>query len=509
MTAMPATEYEAVIGLEVHCQLSTETKIFCACRARLPEGRSVGDEAANANTCEICAAHPGTLPVLNRKAVEYAVMAGLGTNCAIQPKSVFARKNYFYPDLPKGYQISQYDLPLCTNGYIEVIGSSGDSRKIRIARIHMEEDAGKSVHMEGYSLVNLNRAGVPLIEIVSAPDLRDAREASAYLRALYAIVTYLGICDGNLQEGNFRCDANVSVRPRGSNTLGTRAEIKNINSFRFVERAIDYEVARQIEVLRAGGRVVQETRLFDSSRGVTQSMRSKEDAQDYRYFPDPDLIPLRLNPDWIETLRKNLPELPMQMQARLVRDFELSRQDAEALTASRAMARFFIEAMGHSAVQGIQKSNPARGAFLAKTAANLLLGEISRLVNDEGIEIHRSRLTPGHLANAVAALERAEISSTGAKQLISEAWSTGDSAESIIARKGLKQVSDAGVLEPAIDQVLAANPGPVAQYKAGDAAAKGKLIGFFVGQIMKATQGKSNPSLAQEILKKKLSENQE
>src|SRR4051812_10571390 len=288
------SEFEAVIGLEVHCQLSTESKIFCSCRARLGGGRSVADVAANAGTCPVCTAQPGALPVLNRKVVEYAVKAGLATHCKIRPQSILARKNYFYPDLPKGYQISQYEEPICEAGWLDIETAAG-SKRVTIQRIHMEEDAGKNVHMTGYSLVNLNRAGVPLIEIVSAPDMRTPEEAGAYLRALYAVVTYLGICDGNLQEGNFRCDANVSVRRKGDPKLGTRAEIKNVNSFRFVEKAVEFEILRQVELVKSGGKVVQETRGFDSARNQTYSMRSKEEAQDYRYFPDPDLIPLKLD----------------------------------------------------------------------------------------------------------------------------------------------------------------------------------------------------------------------
>jgi aspartyl-tRNA(Asn)/glutamyl-tRNA(Gln) amidotransferase subunit B len=482
------TEFEAVIGLEVHVQLATNSKIFCSCRARLTDGRSVADVAANSSTCPVCTGQPGSLPVLNKKVVEYAVRAGLATGCRINLKNVFSRKNYFYPDLPKGYQISQFDLPICENGFLNIETSRG-AKKVNIQRIHMEEDAGKSVHMSGYSLVNLNRAGVPLCEIVSGPDMSTSEEAGAYLRGLYSVVTYLGICDGNLQEGNFRCDANVSVMPKGSKTLGTRAEIKNVNSFRFVEKAIDYEIARQIQVIESGGKIVQETRLYDSDKNITLSMRSKEEAQDYRYFPDPDLMTVELTQAWVDAIK--LPELPEQKKARLIAEFGLSPQDASALTSSKSLAGFFEETV--TLVSGDKKQ-------AAKSAANFLTGEITRLANDAGIDISQGKLSARHLADLVRLVLDSVVSSTGAKQVIGAVWKTGESVEAIVEREGLKQVSDLGSIEPAVDKIIAANPDNVAAYRGG----KEKLLGFFVGQVMKETGGKANPALIQELVKKKL-----
>jgi aspartyl-tRNA(Asn)/glutamyl-tRNA(Gln) amidotransferase subunit B len=481
-------EFEAVIGLEVHVQLATNSKIFCACRARLADGRSVADVAANSSTCPVCTGQPGSLPVLNKKVVEYAVRAGLATGCRINLKNVFSRKNYFYPDLPKGYQISQFDQPICENGFLNIETSRGP-KKVPIQRIHMEEDAGKSVHMSGYSLVNLNRAGVPLCEIVSGPDMSTSEEAGAYLRGLYSVVTYLGICDGNLQEGNFRCDANVSVMPKGSKTLGTRAEIKNVNSFRFVEKAIDYEIARQIQVIESGGRIVQETRLYDSDKNVTLSMRSKEEAQDYRYFPDPDLMTVELTQAWVDSIQ--LPELPEQKKSRLVAEFGLSSQDAAALTSSKSLAGFFEETV--ALVSGDKK-------LAAKSAANLLTGEITRLANDAGVDVSQGKLSTKHLADLVRLVLDSVVSSTGAKQVIGAVWKNGESVEAIVEREGLKQVSDLGSIEPAVDKIIAANPDNVAAYRGG----KEKLLGFFVGQVMKETGGKANPALIQELVKKKL-----
>jgi aspartyl-tRNA(Asn)/glutamyl-tRNA(Gln) amidotransferase subunit B len=465
-------EFDAVIGLEVHVQLATNSKIFCSCRARLTDGRSVADVAANSATCPVCTGQPGSLPVLNKKVVEYAVRAGLATGCTINLKNVFSRKNYFYPDLPKGYQISQFDQPICENGFLNIETSRGPKR-VHIQRIHMEEDAGKSVHMSGYSLVNLNRAGVPLCEIVSGPDMSTSEEAGAYLRGLYSVVTYLGICDGNLQEGNFRCDANVSVMPKGSKTLGTRAEIKNVNSFRYVEKAIDYEIARQIQVIESGGKIVQETRLYDSDKNITLSMRSKEEAQDYRYFPDPDLMTVELTQAWVDAIK--LPELPEQKKTRLIAEFGLSPQETVAL------------------VSGDKK-------LAAKSAANFLAGEITRLANDAGIDISRGKLSARHLADLVRLVLDSVVSSTGAKQVIGAVWKTGESVDAIVEREGLKQVSDLGSIVPAVDKIIAANPDNVAAYRGG----KEKLLGFFVGQVMKETGGKANPALIQELVKKKL-----
>ena len=486
-------EFEAVIGLEVHCQLATNTKIFCGCRARLTEEESVSEIAVNSNTCPICAAHPGTLPVLNRRVVDYAIMAGLATNCKINSRNIFARKNYFYPDLPKGYQISQYEHPICEHGWLSIEGETGE-RKITIQRIHMEEDAGKNVHMSGFSLVNLNRAGVPLIEIVSGPDLKTSDEAGAYLRALHAIVTFLGICDGNMQEGNFRCDANVSVMPRGSKVFGTRAEIKNVNSFRFVEKAIDYEIARQIEVIKSGGKIIQETRTFDSEKNITVSMRSKEEAQDYRYFPDPDLIPLMIDTAWIEKLRSTLPELPTQKRLRLVNELGLSPYDAGVLTSSKSLIEFFEKTIHVLSETGMSAKTAA------KPVTNWLTGEVARLINESGLEVNQSKLKPGHIADVVHLVQDQVVSSTAAKQIVLLAWNSGELVSTIVEREGLKQVSDVGALETAIDKIIAKCGGQVAEYRSG----KEKLLGFFVGQVMKETGGKANPGLVGDLLKKKL-----
>jgi aspartyl-tRNA(Asn)/glutamyl-tRNA(Gln) amidotransferase subunit B len=488
------SEFEAVIGLEVHCQLATDSKIFSSAPARMREGTSVGEAAANVNTDPVSAGHPGTLPVLNKRVVEYAVKAGLATNCRINETNIFARKNYFYPDLPKGYQISQFDKPICEQGWLAIETKSGGAKKVKIHRIHMEEDAGKNVHMAGFSLVNLNRAGVPLVEIVSDPDMKTSEEAGAYLRALYAVVTFLGICDGNMQEGNFRCDANVSVMPKGSTQFGTRVEVKNVNSFRFVEKAIDHEIARQIEIIKSGGSVVQETRTYDSDKNATFSMRSKEEAMDYRYFPEPDLLPLRLDRAWIESVRASLPELPDQKRGRFISELGLSPDDAGALTSSKALAQFFED------VVKVLGKNGMEPKAAAKPTANWLTGEVTRLLNEEGIELAQSKLTAEHIADIVGLTQKQVVSSTGAKQAIGAAWKTGDSIDAIVEREGLKQVSDTSALDPAIDKVIAANPQQAAEYKAG----KEKLIGFFVGQVMKETGGKANPAMLQELIKKKL-----
>lgn len=497
-----STEFEAVIGLEVHCQLATDSKIFCSCPARMEEGCSVADMEMNANTCVVCAGHPGTLPVLNQKVVEYAVMAGLATHCQINPRSVFARKNYFYPDLPKGYQISQMESPICLSGWIDVsvpsnpqtdsqAGGEFVTKRIGIQRIHIEEDAGKNMHLSGYSVVNLNRAGVPLVEIVTDPVMKSPAEAGAYLRALYGIVTYLGICDGNLQEGNFRCDANVSVMPKGSKTFGTRTEIKNLNSFRFVEKAIDYEIRRQQDVILLGGRVIQETRSYDSNKNTTASMRSKEEAQDYRYFPDPDLLPVHLDSKWIESLKSNLPELPEQKRNRWTKDFNLSIYDAETLASSKSMARFFEQVL---------TLDPS--PELAKPVANWLTGEVSRLLNEAGMEVSQSRLTPAQICDLVRLVQKQVLSSTGAKRVLSVLWEgTDQTVAEIVKSEGLEQVSEVGALDPIIDQVVAAFPKQVAEYRSG----KDKLLGFFVGQAMKQMGGKANPALLGELFKKKLS----
>jgi len=418
-------------------------------------------------------------------------MAGLATDCRIAPRSIFARKNYFYPDLPKGYQISQFELPVCEHGSLDIFADESGPKKIGITRIHMEEDAGKLLHGETAetaeaSFVDLNRACTPLLEIVSEPDLRSADEAVAYLKELHQIVVYLGICDGSMEQGSFRCDANVSVRPRGQKELGTRAELKNINSFRFVKQAIEYEVERQVDLVEDGGKVIQETRLFDAAAGVTRSMRGKEEAHDYRYFPDPDLVPLVISADWIERVRTGMPELPREKVARFVADFDLALYDAEVLAASRAVADYFEACLGHYGN--------------AKACANWVMGEVQRRLNEEGIAINAAPVTPVLLAGLLARIDDQTISGKIAKTVFEEMWKTGSDADAIIAARGLKQVTDTGAIEQIIDEVLAANPAQVEEYRSG----KEKVFGFFVGQVMKASRGKANPAAVNELLKKKL-----
>ena len=491
------TEFETVIGLEVHVQLATDSKIFSKAKSRLLEGDSVSEESVNANTTEICAGHPGTLPSLNKKAVEYAIKAGLATNCKINLKSIFSRKHYFYADLPKGYQISQFDLPVCEHGSLEVeLGENGAiSKKIGITRIHMEEDAGKSVHLSGFSLINLNRAGTPLVEVVSEPDMRTPEEAGAYLRKLYAIVTCIGVCDGNLQEGNFRCDANVSVRPKGSTKLGTRTETKNVNSFRFVEKAIEYEMERQRQVILSGGKIIQETRLYDSQKNQTFSMRTKEEAEDYRYFPDPDLPPLIIEQSQVDILRASLPELPDQKRDRFIAQFGLTKYDATMITAGKSLAQFF-----ETTVLGSVDKN------FSKIAANLLNGEAVRLLNEAGIEINESNFKPQHFSELAKMINDKLVSSTAAKQIIailfSESTPEVGGVAGIVDREGLKQVNDLSALEPIIEKIILDNPKQAEEFRSG----KEKIIGFFVGQAMKATQGKANPGMLQDLVIKKLKE---
>lgn len=491
------TEFETVIGLEVHVQLATDSKIFSKAKSRLLEGDSVSEESVNANTTEICAGHPGTLPSLNKKAVEYAIKAGLATNCKINLKSIFSRKHYFYADLPKGYQISQFDLPVCEHGSLEVeLGENGAiSKKIGITRIHMEEDAGKSVHLSGFSLINLNRAGTPLVEVVSEPDMRTPEEAGAYLRKLYAIVTCIGVCDGNLQEGNFRCDANVSVRPKGSTKLGTRTETKNVNSFRFVEKAIEYEMERQRQVILSGGKIIQETRLYDSQKNQTFSMRTKEEAEDYRYFPDPDLPPLIIEQSQVDILRASLPELPDQKRDRFIAQFGLTKYDATMITAGKSLAQFF-----ETTVLGSADKN------FSKIAANLLNGEAVRLLHEAGIEINESNFKPQHFSELAKMINDKLVSSTAAKQIIAILFSENTpevgGVAGIVDREGLKQVNDLSALEPIIEKIILDNPKQAEEFRSG----KEKIIGFFVGQAMKATQGKANPGMLQDLVIKKLKE---
>jgi len=472
-------KFQPVIGLEVHVQLKTDSKIFCGCSTRF------GAEP-NLNTCPVCLALPGALPVLNRQVVEFAIMAGLSTGCSIAPTNIFARKNYFYPDLPKGYQISQFDLPICLDGHLDI--NVGDQvKRIGITRIHMEEDAGKLVHGQGGgSGVDLNRAGTPLIEVVSEPDLRSADEAVAYLKKLHQIVTYLGICDGNMEEGSFRCDANVSVMPVGSETFGTRAEIKNVNSFKFVKAAIDYEISRQCELIEDGGTVVQETRLFDPNSGVTRSMRSKEEAHDYRYFPDPDLVPVVISRDWVEQVKASLPELPELKYSRFLSEYSLSEYDAEALTSSRPLADYFEQC--------------AQACGNAKSAANWVMGELTRTLNDTGTAIEECPLAPAKLADLIRLIDGGTISGTIAKKVFEEIWKNGGDPAAVVEQQGLAQVSDSGAIEVAINQIMAANQGQVDEYRSG----KEKVFGFFVGQVMKAMKGKANPAVVNDLLKQKL-----
>ena len=479
--------YETVIGLEVHVQLTTNTKIFCGC------SKDFG-QTPNSQTCPVCLGLPGALPVLNQKVVELAIKTGLATNCQIAPRSIFACKNYFYPDLPKGYQISQFELPICEHGWLDIDLENGERKRIGITRAHMEEDAGKLIHGDtpqtaGSSLVDLNRACTPLLEIVSEPDMRSADEAIDYLKKLHQIVVYLGVCDGNLEEGSFRCDANVSVRPYDQEEFGTRAELKNINSFRFIKQAIEYEVERQIDLIEGGGKVIQETRLFDSDTGMTRSMRGKEEAHDYRYFPDPDLVPLVISPEWIEEVRATLPELPEVKRGRFVEELGMSVYDAGVLASDRALADYFDACV-------------ALGGD-AKSCANWIMGEILRKLKETDTEITDVPITPELLTGLLARIADNTISGKIAKTVFEKMWQKGQTADQIIDAEGLKQVTDTGAIEGLVDEVIAANPDQVAEYLGG----KDKLIGFFVGKVMQASQGKANPGMVNQLLKKKLTGN--
>lgn len=483
---MPVSDFQVVLGLEVHAQLLTRTKIFCGCPT------TFGGEP-NTHVCPVCLGLPGVLPVLNRQVVEYAVLTGLALGCTIRERSVFARKNYFYPDLPKGYQISQYEAPICEGGGLDVT-VDGVERRIRLTRIHMEEDAGKLLHdvaADGGSGVDLNRAGVPLLEIVSEPDLRSADEAVEYLKALRAVLLTLGVNDGNLEEGSFRCDANVSVMRKGADRYGTRAEIKNMNSFRYLKQAVEYEVRRQVEIVEAGGAVVQETRLFDPARGETRSMRSKEDAHDYRYFPEPDLPPVVVPPALVERLRAALPELPRARAASYVQALGLPAADAAILVADKGVADFF------DATLALRGGAPEA----ARKVANWLVGEVARLVNETGLGPAAWRLTPAHLARVLELLDGGALNGAGAKAVVEQVFRTGDDPDAVVQARGLTQVSDAGAIEQVVDQVLAASPAEVERHRSG----KKDLTGFFVGQIMKALKGKGNPAVVNALLKKKLS----
>jgi len=475
-------EWEVVIGLEIHAQLATKSKIF--------SGAST-DYGAEPNTqaCAVDLGLPGVLPVLNHEAVQMAIKFGLATNSHVAPRSIFARKNYFYPDLPKGYQISQMDLPIVGEGSLEIRLEDGTVKKIGITRAHLEEDAGKSLHedFQGMTGIDLNRAGTPLLEIVSEPDMRSAKEAVAYMKKIHSIVTYIDICDGNMQEGSFRCDANVSVRPKGQKELGTRSELKNINSFRYVERAINLEVERQIEIIEDGGKVVQETRLYDVDKNETRSMRSKEEANDYRYFPDPDLLPVEIDEETIESVRKTLPELPDAKQQRFSSEFSLSDYDAEVLTSARQIADYFEEVVKASGGE-------------AKLSANWVSGDLTGSLNKDSIDISESPVSAKMLGGMIKRIADNTISGKIAKQVFDAMWQGEGDADSVIESKGLKQVTDAGAIEKIVDEIIANNQVQVEQYRSG----KEKVFGFFVGQVMKASQGKANPAQVNQMLKDKL-----
>lgn len=475
-------EWETVIGLEVHAQLSTKSKIF--------SGASIAFGAEpNTQACAIDLGFPGVLPVLNAEVVRMAIRLGLGINAEIAARSVFARKNYFYPDLPKGYQISQYELPVVGKGYLDILLDDGDVKRIHITRAHLEEDAGKSLHEEfqNQSGIDLNRAGTPLLEIVSEPDMRSAKEAIAYLKTLHSLVVYLGICDGNMQEGSFRCDANVSVRRKGDATFGTRTELKNLNSFRFIERAINFEVERQIALIENGEKITQETRLYDPNKNETRSMRSKEEAHDYRYFPDPDLLPLVITEEQIAAVRQDLPELPQQKRQRFQEEYGLSLYDASVLVTSRAMADYYETTVKESGNQ-------------PKLAANWVMGDLAGALNKNNLDITESPVSSQQLGLLVLRIADNTISGKIAKTIFEALWNQEGSVDEIIEKRGLKQVTDSNAIEALVDKILAANPQQLADYRAG----KDKLFGFFVGQAMKESGGKMNPQQLNALLKRKL-----
>lgn len=469
-------EYEVVIGLEVHAELSTNTKIYCNCST------AFGADP-NTHCCPICTGMPGTLPVLNEKVVEYAVKAGLATNCEISRFSKQDRKNYFYPDLPKAYQVSQYDLPLCIGGHLD-INVNGNKKTIGITRIHIEEDAGKLIHdaYTGDTLVDMNRCAVPLIEIVSEPDIRSADEAVAYMQTLKSILEYLEVCDCKMQEGSLRCDVNLSVRPVGQKEFGTRTETKNLNSFKAIHNSIEFEIQRQIEVLENGGKIYQETRRFDDAKGVGYAMRSKEDAQDYRYFPEPDLAPIVLSEEYINNIKENLPEMPHIKKERYIKEFDLPEYDAEILTSSKKTASFFEKANAIC-------NNP-------KAVSNWIMGDFARMLNEKEIEIDESKVTEENLASLIMLIDKGTISSKIAKQIFEEMFETGEDAKAIVEKRGLVQISDEGAIKEICQRVVDANPQSIIDYKAG----KDRAIGFLVGQIMKETKGKANPQIVNKLL---------
>lgn len=482
---MLGDKYEAVIGLEVHTQLLTKSKAFCSCSTKfgLPP---------NSNVCPVCLGMPGTLPVLNKKVVEFAIKLGLATHCKINPYSIFARKNYFYPDLPKGYQISQYEEPICYDGYVEIELKNGEKKKIRLRRIHMEEDAGKSIHDQDIdTLIDINRCGVPLLEIVTEPDIRTPQEAALYLTKIRQLVQYLDICDGNMEEGSLRCDANISVRLKGETKLGTKTEVKNMNSIKNVEKALEYEINRQIQILESGGTIVQETLLWDASAGLVRPMRSKEEAHDYRYFPEPDLVPVIVSEEWIEEIKKSLPELPEEKRDRFIKQYGLPKYDAEVLTSSKELAEYYERC--------------AKFTDDYKSASNWIMVEVLKILNDKQIDITDFKVKPEFLANIINMVNDGKINQTTAKKVLEEISETGEDPKSLIERKGLAQISDEKFIEDAVLKVLESNRENVERYFAG----KDKLFGYFVGEVMKLTKGKANPKIVNEILRKKLEEMKE
>ncbi|MCC6537081.1 MAG: Asp-tRNA(Asn)/Glu-tRNA(Gln) amidotransferase subunit GatB [Bryobacterales bacterium] len=487
MSVSPAVreKYEAVIGLEVHVQLATRTKIFCAC----PTGFGA---QPNTNVCPVCLGMPGALPVLNKRVVEMAVQAATALNCTVREESIFARKNYFYPDLPKGYQISQYDKPVAEHGFVDIVLPSGEHKRIGVTRAHLEDDAGKSIHdgfrdSDKYTYVDLNRTGTPLIEIVSEPDLRSADEAYAYLTELKLLMQYCDVSTCDMEKGHLRCDANVSVRLRGAPQFGTKAEVKNLNSFRFLKQAIDYEIDRQIELVEGGGRVIQETRLYNPDSGETVSMRSKEAAHDYRYFPEPDLLPLRISAAWMSEIRGGMPELHPVKRARFIADYGLREYDADVLIQTREMSAYFEEA--------------ARVGGDGRTAANWVMGDLAGALKAEGKDITESPVSATRIGELIKLIGSGAISGKLAKEIFAKMWTSGDAPEAIMDREGLRQISDTSAIEKILDEVLAANPKQVEQYKGGKTA----VAGFLVGQVMKASRGQANPGMVQEMLKAKLS----
>jgi aspartyl-tRNA(Asn)/glutamyl-tRNA(Gln) amidotransferase subunit B len=476
-------DYEVVIGLEVHAQLATQSKIFCGCSTAF-------GAPPNTQTCPVCLGMPGVLPVLNRRAAEFAIKTALACHGEVVPRCRFARKNYFYPDMPKNYQISQYDEPLVVGGYVEVPTPEG-MKRIRLVRIHLEEDVGKSIHGEHLddpraSYVDFNRSGVPLMEIVSEPDLSSPEEAKLYLQRLRTVLQYLAVCDGNMEEGSLRCDANVSLRPRGAREYGTKVEIKNMNSFRNVQRALEYEVIRQAKALDAGEKLVQETRLWDANRGVTRAMRSKEFAHDYRYFPEPDLVPLTTTREWVEDIRRTLPELPDARMQRFITEYGIPEYDAGVLTSSKALADYYEACIKHY-------PKP-------KVVSNWIMVELLRALNRDGLEVEQSRVTPENLAALLSLVDDGTISGTMAKTVFGAMYDTGKTAAEVVQEKGLRQISDEHALVAAIEEVLANNPTEVEEFRNG----RDKLLGFFMGQVMKATQGKANPQAVNKLLREKL-----